>query len=186
MFDAFEEGFPPPEVKPSAPAYLIVSPEPGLPTRVTLLGNRLVRVRKHWDENINRPVPCNGSPEKCRYCAAGLATFDTGFVAAVLTRGRRRVVFQLSAGAILLLRAHKVTVPTLRGQAAISERSDSRRKSKQLLEFWGEDAHPSLPEEFDFRETLSIMWGKADARLASFEELGMKPGRRQHRPRGER
>lgn len=184
--DGWEAGWPPVDETPAAPKFLIESPEPGLPSRVTLLGDDLLVRRKHWDQSLKRPIPCRGCEELCDYCKAGRPLFRTGYLPAILTTGGRRVIFQLSDSALLALRRIKVTLPTLRGHCFFSERADSRRNSKQTIEYRGEDPREFLAEAFDVRPTLIVMWGLAEVRLAAFERLGVKPGRRQPRPRGDR
>lgn len=178
--DGWEEGYPLPEERLTAPKYEVVCPKPGIPVRVTLLGNRLLIRRKHYDRSQSRPIPCTGHPDTCVYCRGNQSSYATGYIAAVNTTGRKRVIFQVSASAILALRDHKLTLLSLRGQKIISERLGTRKNARQGIEGDGIDANANLPDEFDPRPTLAEMWQLALARtfrLEEFARLRGTPGR---------
>lgn len=162
MSDPWTEGVPPRPDR-AAPRYEVLTPTWQKPVRVTLLGSRLYVRWKHFDRESRRPYPCP-APGQCPSCQMKLGAYPTGFMAAVDQHSFRRVILQLSDAAMEELDRYGVAGNNLRGLQVMTARRDARKNSKMLLKIGELDPRDNLPEEFDPRPTLELVWGLAASR----------------------
>lgn len=169
MSSPWIEGIPP-RAERVAPRIDVLTPTYFHPVFATLLSNRVWTRWKHYDTETKRPFPCSASVT-CGSCLAGLIKYPTGFVCCCSDRSYRLVILQLSDLALADLENYAEKAPLVRGLKLKTVRQDSRKNAKMHAHILGRDEREDLPDPFDPRPTLERMWGAADTRLMTSNDV---------------
>lgn len=135
----------------------IWSPKHLQPVRAIILSESVVGVYTHYIDGRTRP--CMGTVRTCGGCAAGMSRRWKGYLGCIVPVNGKRVLVEVTTEAVRgcpMLLTSKVN---LRGSTIELRRTAEAKNSPVRATIGSGRAGHELPETFDVRQQLCVIWG---------------------------